>query len=182
MTIDERTASRRIETMTEAAKGAGLKLTPQRLAIFRELARRTDHPDAETLHRAVVPAMPTVSLDTVYRTLWALREAGALGTLGVRHGCARFDPNLERHHHFLCERCGRAVDFTSRTLDALPLPRAARAIGRILSARVEVRGVCAECEDAPEPVAENRDQNRNPSAARRPVAPGPGPARRRRKT
>ena len=149
---------RRFERWTAAVKGSGVKLTHQRLEIFRELAANLDHPDVETVFRAVRLRVPTVSLDTVYRTLWLLHELGLIVTLGPRRDGIRFDVNLERHHHFVCVRCGLVRDFVSDTLCELPMPEGLGALGDVLDARVEVRGVCTSCKtsdrDAPRPSRE----------------------------
>jgi Fur family transcriptional regulator, peroxide stress response regulator len=135
----------RLKTLKSAAAAAGLKLTRQRLEIFREIASRGDHPNAEAVFQEVRLRLPAVSLDTVYRTLWTLTDLGMIGTLGPRRDSQRFDGNLNRHHHFICVRCGQARDFMSVELDALALPRAAKAFGKIIESHVEVHGICAEC-------------------------------------
>ena len=139
-------ADRRLEHLRTIARGAGLKLTHQRLEIFRELAASEEHPDAETIFRAVQQRVPTVSLDTVYRALWMLHDLGLVRTLGPKGEGLRFDANLDRHHHFCCVRCGLVRDFESAELDALRVPDAVRRLGRVVDAHVEVRGLCESCE------------------------------------
>lgn len=136
----------RVAQWMTVAKEAGIKLTHQRLEIFRELAGSDTHPDAEALYLAVRERVPTVSLDTVYRTLWLLHELGLITTLGPRREAIRFDVNLEPHHHFVCTRCGLIRDFQSSELDHLRVPDSVKELGGILEARVEVRGVCASCQ------------------------------------
>lgn len=139
-------ADRRLDHLRSAAREAGLKLTPQRLEIYREVTATEEHPDAESVFRAVQSRMPTVSLDTVYRTLWMLHDLRLVTTVGPRRGGVRFDANLDRHHHFCCVRCGLVRDFESADLDDLPLPDDLRRLGRVVDAHVEVRGLCARCE------------------------------------
>jgi Fur family peroxide stress response transcriptional regulator len=129
----------------QVCREAGVRLTHQRLEIFREVAQTGDHPDAETVHRRVRERMPTVSQDTVYRTLWLLNDHGLITTLGPSRERTRFDANLRRHHHFVCTRCGLTQDFYSEELDDLKLPSTAKALGRIEATLVEVRGVCRGC-------------------------------------
>ncbi|MCG6911045.1 MAG: transcriptional repressor [Deltaproteobacteria bacterium] len=124
---------------------SGAKRTPQRLEIFREVARRADHPDAETVFRGVRQRMPTLSLDTVYRTLWWLKGLGLIKMLGPQQERARFEANLRRHHHFICTRCGLTRDFHSEDLNRVKPPRAARGIGRAEVTQVEVKGICHQC-------------------------------------
>lgn len=143
--IDNTELARRLTAFQTAAKAAGVKLTHQRLEIFREVAASQDHPDAEAVHRAVRSRLPTVSPDTVYRTLRLLNDLGLVATLGPRRDSQRFDANLEPHHHYVCVRCGLARDFTSAELDALRVPDDVNSFGSIVAAHVEVRGVCAAC-------------------------------------
>ena len=72
---------RRIEQFKAAARNSGVKLTHQRIEIFREIASSVEHPDAEAVFRGVQPRMPTVSLDTVYRTLWMLHDLGMISVV-----------------------------------------------------------------------------------------------------
>jgi Fur family peroxide stress response transcriptional regulator len=149
------------EALAGALRAAGVKLTHQRLEIIRELAACPDHPDAETVFSGVRQRVPTVSLDTVYRTLHLLVEHGLLGTLGPVRERTRFDANPAPHHHFVCVRCGRALDFTAREFDVLPVPAAAAALGTVLQAQVELRGVCAACAAAEPPLETPPPPRRN---------------------
>ncbi len=145
MKPNNREIEHRMDRFKEVCRDSGVRLTHQRLEVFREVARTGDHPDAETVHKRVRKRMPTVSLDTVYRTLWLLDDLGLITTLGPSRERTRFDANLTRHHHFVCVRCGLTRDFYSDDLDNLKLPRSAKALGRIETALVEVRGVCRDC-------------------------------------
>ncbi len=137
---------RRLDHLKAVAKKAGVKLTHQRLEIYRELAAAEEHPDADTIFRAVQQRMPTVSIDTVYRTVWMLHDLGLVTTLGLQRERVRFDANLDRHHHYMCMRCGLVRDFESADLNALRVPDAVKVIGSIVDAHVEVRGLCAKCQ------------------------------------
>jgi len=141
---------RRLEQFKAAARSGGVKLTHQRLEIFRAVASSLDHPSAEAVHRAVQVTTPTVSLDTVYRTLWLLTDLGLLTTLGPRQDSVRFDANLESHHHYVCTRCGLVRDFENDDLNALKIPDTVNHFGQVVSTHVEVRGICDRCaEESP---------------------------------
>lgn len=126
-------------------RDAGVKLTHQRTEIFREVAKTGDHPDAETVLRRVRRRIPTVSLDTVYRSLWMFTDLGLVKTLGPSRERTRFDANLGRHHHFVCVECGLTRDFASDAFDGLKPPASVEELGRVGEMHVEVRGVCHEC-------------------------------------
>ena len=145
MKIEQHKLEQRLERFKTAARAAGAKITQQRLEIFREIASSLEHPDAETIFRKLRERMPTVSLDTVYRTLWMLDDLGLITTLGPRHESVRFDANLDYHHHYICARCGLVRDFQSAGLTPHRIPEAAKRFGSVVSTRVEVRGICVSC-------------------------------------
>jgi Fur family transcriptional regulator, peroxide stress response regulator len=136
---------RRLDRLKTESKAAGVKLTHQRLEVFREVAASLEHPDADALFQQVRRRVPTVSLDTVYRTLWLLNDLGLIRTLGPRRESVRFDANLEQHHHYVCVQCGLVRDFESAELNALLVPEAVKRLGSVSGTHVEARGVCGPC-------------------------------------
>jgi Fur family peroxide stress response transcriptional regulator len=160
MRVKAKEIERRLQRFKAAAKDAGVKLTHQRLVIFEAVASSLEHPSAEAVHRTVQTTTPTVSLDTVYRTLWLLTDLGLLNTLGVRQESVRFDANVEGHHHYVCSRCGLVRDFESGDLDALEIPRTVNRFGKVVSTHVEVRGICDRC--AKESAEARPSKNRKP--------------------
>ena len=166
MGVSQDEVERRLEEFKAASRKAGLKLTHQRLEIFREVASSLDHPDAETVFDAVRVRMPTVSLDTVYRTLAHLSQLGLVCSLGPRRESMRFDANLKPHHHYVCTRCGLVRDFESPELNALHVPDAVRKFGKVATSHIEVRGICAACSRA-EAEGPHRGRRRPAPNARR---------------
>ena len=138
-------AADRIEHCKQVLKAAGVRVTHQRLEVFREVLASRLHPDAETVFRAVQDRVPTISLDTVYRTLWLLNDLGLITTLGLPHERHRFDGNMRPHHHFVCTRCGLTGDFYSDELDRLAVAEPVREFGDVDRIQVEVRGICHKC-------------------------------------
>jgi Fur family peroxide stress response transcriptional regulator len=136
---------RRLRGFEQACRARGLKVTHQRTEVFRELVGTEEHPDAETVYQRVRKRVPSISRDTVYRTLAKLEREGLIRRAEAVTGPGRYDANTERHHHFICTSCGAIRDFTSRALDVLPLPRKLSNLGRVESAQVQVRGICAAC-------------------------------------
>ncbi len=149
MSIPEQTIERRLQQFQVIARKAGVKLTHQRMEIFREIASSIEHPSAETIYTSIKKKLPSMSLDTVYRTLWLLHDLGLITTLGARRENMRFDANMERHHHFVCTRCGFVRDFTSEELNTLKIPNSVHQFGHIESTHVEVRGICETCSKDP---------------------------------
>lgn len=143
--IDPATVAERLRHFTEACRRRRLKLTPQRLEIFRELAATAEHPSVETIHQRIRTRLPNVSLDTVYRTLATLQEHGIITRVEVLDDRARYDANLERHHHLVCVRCQKVEDVVWPALDRMSLPATADGWGDIDRVHAEIRGVCSAC-------------------------------------
>ncbi len=144
----------RVDHMLDGVRAAGFKLTPQRIAIVREIAEDPSHPTAQEIFDRLQSSMPTMSFATVYNTLDALAHAGLCGSLSLSPGPARFDPNMEPHHHAVCDGCGLVRDVErSRSKSHASLPRETstspepsalegfevRAVEHIY------RGLCADC-------------------------------------
>ena len=141
--VDE--VARRVDRLSRGLRDAGLRLTHQRLEIVRVIAADETHPDVESVYRAVRERVPTISLDTLYRTLATLVERGLISRVLFAPGPARYDANSARHHHFVCTRCGLIRDVEDADLDAIqPTAEVAR-IGRPDAVSVQFRGVCAAC-------------------------------------
>ena len=128
-----------------ACKNAGLKLTHQRLEIYRELAIASDHPAAETIHKRLKERMPTISLDTIYRTLTTLENHGLIRKVQTAESQARFEAEIIQHHHLICDKCKKIVDFQWKTFDESTLPDKISAWGRIQHKNVVLHGICDKC-------------------------------------
>ena len=135
----------RLAWFEQACRERGLRMTHQRLEIFRALADYPGHPTAEDVYRRVHRRLPTMSLDTVYRTLTRLQEWGLIRRVQVLDNRARFDTNLSLHHHFVCTQCRRVEDFHWPDFDSMKPPDHARAWGNIEFKHVELRGICRDC-------------------------------------
>ena len=142
---DPQEIQQRLARFREELKQSGVKATHQRLEIFREVIRSGEHPDVESVYQGVRRRIPSVSLDTVYRTLWLFLEGGLIATLGSSQNRVRFDGNIRPHHHFICKKCSRVFDFASREFDELTAPSEVKAWGNVERTHVEFKGLCARC-------------------------------------
>lgn len=140
-------AERMTRCYEDALRKAGVKVTRQRLEIIREVVLATGHPSIGEVYEAVRVRMPSISLDTVYRTMRTLSAMGMIHPVGSSGERVRFDADQTPHHHFLCSICGEAYDFVCPELDAIPVPSQALALGLVRGSRIEVRGVCRKCLD-----------------------------------
>ncbi len=96
--------------MIEKLKDAGLRVTPQRLAIINFLDGNTSHPSVEEIYKELKPEFPSLSMATVYNTLQTLENAGIIQEINIEPGKRHFDPNPYPHCHFFCRSCKRVFD------------------------------------------------------------------------
>ena len=130
--------------LTDLFRQQGLKVTPQRQCIFRALHGDDTHPTAESVYERVTAEMPTVSLRTVYQTLHDLAAMGEISQIDLGTGSARFDPNLDVHHHLVCDACGAVVDVEAEFTD-VRLPRGGAHGFEVARTEIVFRGRCASC-------------------------------------
>ena len=78
--------------------------------IFDILNKKNYHPNVNELYDIVKKENPRVSLATVYRNVSQLVEMGKVNILEFDKGSAKYDGNIEKHFHIVCERCGKIED------------------------------------------------------------------------
>ena len=138
-------AMRSPDELTERFRATGRKVTAQRQCIFRALEGDETHPSAEAVHALASQQMETISLKTVYQTLYDLAELGEIATLDVGTGMTRFDPNVDHpHHHLVCRGCGSVRDLVA-AFPALRIPKGADLGFEVGSPEIVFRGLCPEC-------------------------------------
>ncbi len=126
-------------------KEKGIRVTPQRMEIYRLIHGSTEHPSAEDVFKEIKKKIPSISLDTVYRTLSLFEEIGLVKRVHLLSDHARFDPRTSQHHHFVCTECKRIIDFSWHTLDLMPPPKEELEGAEISMVQAEVRGICPAC-------------------------------------
>jgi len=139
------TREQQFDAFERACRNAGLRLTHQRLEIYRELAAATDHPSAEVLHQRLCRRIPTLSLDTVYRTLATFAQHGLINKVETVESQSRFEAKGMRHHHLICSRCREIIDFQWPAMDETALPEEITPWGRVDTRHVVVYGICSKC-------------------------------------
>jgi len=134
-----------IEQFRKKCKKHNLRVTPQRVMIYKELLKSPDHPSAEQVSDRLKRTFPELSFDTVYRTLSTFREIGLVDLVEGYGTAMRFDPELSKHHHFRCRKCGQIMDFTSRYYDKLAIPKDITKECEVLKLQVTIEGFCRKC-------------------------------------
>ena len=136
---------KKFQRLEAECRERGLPVTVQRRVIFAALLDRADHPTIDQVYEEVKHRIPGVSRTTVYRTLETLAALGVAKKTSHFNAVARFDGNVDHHHHLVCMRCDKIVDFADPALTGLPLPDARRTGFEIVDFSVYFEGLCREC-------------------------------------
>ncbi|MEQ8170083.1 MAG: transcriptional repressor [Candidatus Eremiobacterota bacterium] len=135
----------KLELLKKSCNDYGVKLTYQKVEIFREILKSTDHPSVEDIYNRVKENIPTISIDTVYRTLNTFYAWRLISRVHVLSEKARFDPNTDLHHHMLCIKCKKLWDFYWPEFYSIDLPKEVKEWGNIDGKFTEIRGICNDC-------------------------------------
>jgi len=137
-------------------RGCGLRVTLGRKAILDVLTRAEKHLSAEDIYMRVHPLCPSVGLTTVYRTLEVLVNMGLVNKMVFGDGRAWYElaagPRKERHHHHLiCTKCKRVIDYTDFIDEELEfLKKAEKGLSKkyhfdITNHEIQFNGLCEKC-------------------------------------
>ncbi|TMK87424.1 MAG: transcriptional repressor [Actinobacteria bacterium] len=125
---------------------AGLRSTPQRLAIIRAVAAQPRPVTAQELYARLRGKRGSPGLATVYRTLNSLSEAGVLRTFAAGEGELAYrlcEPG--HHHHLICESCGKVVEIPSCEVEEWADGVASRRGFVAIRHQADIFGLCASC-------------------------------------
>ena len=127
------------------SKEHGLKITPQRIAIYQELLKAKDHPSADVIYRRLVKKIPNISFDTVNRTLLTFSQIGITNIVEGYGQPKRYDPDITTHHHFRCIQCNNIIDFYNKAYDNITVPQEIQTQCTVLNKKVVLEGLCDKC-------------------------------------
>ncbi|MFN2394593.1 MAG: Fur family transcriptional regulator [Bacteroidales bacterium] len=97
----------------------GLKVTPQRIAVYEAVIQLNNHPTAESIIRYIKKTWPHIATATVYKVLDALTENGLIKRVKTEKDIMRYDAILEKHHHLYCTETDRIEDYNDEHLDTM---------------------------------------------------------------
>jgi Fe2+ or Zn2+ uptake regulation protein len=130
------------EKAADLLRQQGVKPSHQRVMVLAHLLSQQSHPTVESIHRALLPRMRTLSKTTVYNTLGALEKAGLVRVVHIEDNEARYDVITHEHGHFKCERCGAVQDFD---VDMQALQAHMPAHCMVRERNVYFKGICEAC-------------------------------------
>lgn len=117
------------------------KCTVQRLAVYDFVHDNHSHPDVDMVWSHIRRTAPTVTRESTYRILNELADNGILNRLDHIER-ARYDSHIEPHGHFICEKCGRILDFQlPQDLNVVPFVPGCE----VRQTELRVTGICDGC-------------------------------------
>lgn len=138
--------NKRFDAIIGKLREKGHKITPQRLAIVKILAKSLGHPSVEDIHDKIKSDFPTMSLATVYRNIVLIKSLGEVLELGFPDGSNRYDGNRPfSHPHVICVKCKKIVDPDLDSLDSMKKEVSAETKFKILNHRLDFFGICSNC-------------------------------------
>jgi len=120
---------------------SNLKITPQRLAILKELESK-GHASIEEIYEDIRDFFPSISLATIYKNITALKDEKIISEICL-HQKPKFEITKKPHAHFVCKRCAKVEDvpleeFIKDSLDE-KFPEAHK--------ELYIYGICKECKE-----------------------------------
>jgi Fur family peroxide stress response transcriptional regulator len=135
------------EAFLRRCRERGLRVTPQRLAVYRVLAEDPTHPTADSVHARASAVLPSLSVATVYRILESFQREGLIRKISTAEGAWRFDANLDPHQHLVCRSCQSVVDLCAPSLAEVTVPVSLPEEFTAEEVDVQLVGLCRSCRD-----------------------------------
>lgn len=135
-----------VEYLIDEFRKRGMKATPQRVAICEFLQDNTSHPSIDEIFSNLKQRYPTISLNTVYKTLDLLVNIGEVKRLTYNPYKNNYDPDTSLHHHLVCQDCNKISDIQYDFGNIFSLPNKLKAKYQINNFQIEFQGLCEECQ------------------------------------
>lgn len=137
-----------LSSVESALRGAGLRVTAQRVAVFTALAAQP-HSPVDALHAMVRTQVPGIALQTVHGVVGDLTAASLVRRVSLpdtAHALYELEHASDNHHHLQCVACGRVEDVACTVGHAPCLTPEDDHGMRVLEAAVTFRAICSDCE------------------------------------
>jgi Fur family peroxide stress response transcriptional regulator len=144
----EKYSVQRLGEFVDRCRKRGIPVTPQRLAVIQALLASENHPSADEICVAVRRQHPHVSAATVHRILEQFCGVGEARKVTLLHDAARYDGNVEPHHHVLCVGCRRIHDIAMPEVDKLVEGIPSLGQFALLRCSLEIEALCGRCQAA----------------------------------
>lgn len=136
------------EILSVFLRERGLRMTSQREIVALSFLQAKGHLSAEELYARVKRSNPKVGFTTVFRTLNTLVSCGLASEVRLNDGRKRFERLYKRphHHHLVCVRCNRTIEFLGPELEELQQRISSRYHFKLLQPELRLLGICQRCQ------------------------------------
>jgi len=110
---------------------------------------------AKEIYASLYALCPGIGLTTVYRTLELLHRLGFVQKIDAGDGQSRYELRIgggkDHHHHLICTKCGKIIDYRDFVQEELDLVKktedrlAKKHNFQILDHNIEFLGLCDKC-------------------------------------
>ncbi|MDW7708950.1 MAG: Fur family transcriptional regulator [Deferrisomatales bacterium] len=130
-------------------KQKGLRATRQRDVVLDTFLREGAHVSVDELCGRIRRTNPSIGHATVYRSMSLFVEAGIAKERRFHEGRVRYEAGMDvgHHDHLVCLACGGIQEFEDPTIEKLQQDIAGRRGFRVTYHRLELYGLCADCQD-----------------------------------
>lgn len=108
-----------VELLISTFRQKGLKVTPQRIAVYEAVVNLKNHPTAEQIIEYIKKNHPNISIATVYKVLEFLIENELIRKVKNEEDFTRYDAYIKKHHHLYCVESNKIEDYEDPELDRL---------------------------------------------------------------
>jgi Fur family peroxide stress response transcriptional regulator len=133
-----------MEAFQATCQAEGVPFTIQRKTVLEVLMDREDHPTADQVYDDVIKKIPTVSKATVYRTLEMLARIKVIQRASHLGSTTRYDSNTQQHHHLICLKCDKILDYPIEKINLINYPKEAQGF-EIVNYSIYFSGYCLDC-------------------------------------
>ena len=140
-----------LKKFMKVLRNENLKLTPQRVEIFREVCDSDEHREAEEIYLALRERDVHVSRSTVYRTMNILYQHDLVRRMNIGDGKWRYEHWLDchQHDHLICIRCGTIVEFMNPQIEGIQKDVADKFNYKLVKHVHQLFGLCKQCRKMP---------------------------------
>lgn len=122
-----------------------LGFTKQRQTILQVITESESHLTANEVFDNARQILPKISFATVYNSLRFLKEEGLIGEVKFGNDVTRYDRNLKRHDHAICNKCGMLIDLDLNLPVGLFEQAAISSNFEAETIELTLRGLCPDC-------------------------------------
>lgn len=134
-----------VPVASQAMRGAGLRVTESRLAVFDAL-QQYPHSSADAVFAVVSERMPRANRQSIYNALGDFADAGLVRRIEPAGHPMLFELRVDdNHHHVVCTSCSTVVDVDCAVGDAPCLEPSDVHGFTLTSAEVTYWGLCPAC-------------------------------------